>query len=60
MEPKGPLVEPRVHLFGQGETEPTLVPSPFGMTPLIDIIYLTFEVLSLELETLDLVIRWGV
>jgi hypothetical protein len=22
MEPKGPLVEPRVHLFGQGETEP--------------------------------------
>jgi hypothetical protein len=57
MEPKGPLVEPRVHLFGQGETEPTLVPSPSGMTPLVDIIYLTFEVLSLELETLDLVIR---
>ncbi len=59
MEPKGPLVEPRVHLLGQGETEPTLVPSPSGMTPLIGI-YLTFEVLSLELETLDLVIRWGV
>ncbi len=49
----------RVHLFGQGETEPTLVPSPSWMRPLIAI-YLTLEVLSLELETLDLVLRWGV